>query len=96
MFKFFITIFLLSYAGFSNASPRSDLNQKIIKQYGEALDDAQKQKTAGLLRSAAAKAKAEKAQKNTKTIVTKVSDKLNEVDRLINEMETEIQKADVS
>ncbi len=96
MIKVFITIFLLSYAGFSSASPISDLNQKIIAQYGEALDDAQRQKTAGLLRSAAAKTKADKAQKNTKTIVGNVSNKLDQADRLIKEMETEIQKAEVS
>ena len=81
MIKFFLIILITMASVNSFASRRSDLNQQILKQYGDALDDASKQKTAGLLRSAAAKSKAQKAQNSVssmKTTLIKIQENLNQ------------------
>lgn len=80
-------------------SKREELSNKILSAYGEALEDAQKQKTAGLLRTAAAKTRAEKAQSGAnalKATMDQISQNLDQADQLIERMEKELQKAGVS
>jgi hypothetical protein len=94
MVRFFILVSAISFSLAAGAE-RSTLAQQIMEKYGEAVDDASRQKTTGLWRTAAAKSRAKTAEQNLdsmKATFQKVSEKISQSNQLIDTLKKEIQE----